>query len=141
MRIKRTALLLAALAVLLAGLCACRAEGNPLPEGMEEEALLSRGREMVRAIAGSDWETAWGLLRRDVGEGTSPEAIEEVVLKELEGAGVYKQIDSTLTTGQSSGGEDYGVCVFYCEYSKKKVLIRVAVDPEMEIIGFEVRKR
>lgn len=140
MRKKRIWLLLALLAA-LAGLCACRAEGNPLPEGMEEEALLARGREMVRALAGNDWEGAWGLLRQDVRESTSPETIGELVLAQLDGAGVYKQIDSTLTTGQSSDGEDYGVCVFYCEYSKKKVLIRVAVDPEMEIIGFEVKRR
>lgn len=140
MKLRRLALL-ALLAAALLGLCACRTEGNPLPEGMEEEALLSRGREMVRAIAGNDWEAAWGLLRRDVAEATSPEAIGELVLSQLDGAGVYKQIDSTFTTGQSSDGEDYGVCVFYCEYSKKKVLMRVAVDPEMEIIGFEVKKR
>lgn len=140
MRMKRIALLALA-ALLLAGLCACRVEGNPLPEGMEEEALLAKGREMVRALAGNDWEAAWGLLREDVREETSPEAIGELVQRQLDGAGAYKQIDSFLTTGQSSGGEDYGVCVFYCKYSKKKALIRVAVDPEMEIIGFEVKKR
>ena len=137
---KRIALLALA-ALLLAGLCACRVEGNPLPEGMEEEALLAKGREMVRALAGNDWEAAWGLLREDVREETSPEAIGELVQRQLDGAGAYKQIDSFLTTGQSSDGEDYGVCVFYCKYSKKKALIRVAVDPEMEIIGFEVKKR
>ena len=140
MRMKRIALLALA-ALLLAGLCACRVEGNPLPEGMEEEALLAKGREMVRALAGNDWEAAWGLLREDVREETSPEAIGELVQLQLDGAGAYKQIDSFLTTGQSSDGEDYGVCVFYCKYSKKKALIRVAVDPEMEIIGFEVKKR
>ena len=137
MKIRRAGLLLALLAALLLGLCACRVEGNPLPEGMDEEETLAKGREAVRAIAGNDWEGLWALLREE----TSPEAIGELVQRQLDGAGAYKQIDSYLATGQSSDGEDYGVCVFYCKYEKKKVLIRVAVDPEMEIIGFEVKKR
>lgn len=141
MKIRRAGLLLALLAALLLGLCACRVEGNPLPEGMDEEETLAKGREAVRAIAGNDWEGLWVLLREDVRESTSPEDIGTLILGQLDGAGVYKQIDSYLATGQSSDGEDYGVCVFYCKYEKKKVLIRVAVDPEMEIIGFEVKKR
>lgn len=141
MKLRRLALLLAVLAAALVGLCACKAEGNPLPAGMAEEDVLEKGREAVRAIAGNDWEGLWNLLREDVREGTSPEAIEELVLRQLDGAGVYKQIDSYLVTGQSSSGEDYGVGVFYCEYSKKKALIRVAVDMDLQVIGFEVKKR
>ena len=65
MKIRRAGLLLALLAALLLGLCACRVEGNPLPEGMDEEETLAKGREAVRAIAGNDWEGLWALLRED----------------------------------------------------------------------------
>ena len=125
MKIRRAGLLLALLAALLLGLCACRVEGNPLPEGMDEEETLAKGREAVRAIAGNDWEGLWALLREDVRESTSPEDIGTLILGQLDGAGVYKQIDSYLATGQSSDGEDYGVCVFYCKYEKKKALIQL----------------
>jgi hypothetical protein len=46
-----------------------------------------------------------------------------------------------MATGQSSDGEDYGVAVFYCEYSKKDVLVRLAFDPDYALIGLEIKKQ
>ncbi len=44
-----------------------------------------------------------------------------------------------MATGQSSNGERYGVAVFYCNYSKKNVMFRLAFDTSYELIGMEVR--
>ena len=100
--------------------------------GMGQEALLLR--------AGGDYEGVFGLLREDVAEALTAEDIRDLALRQLDGAGVYKQIESRMATGQSSDGEDYGVAVFYCEYSKKNVLFRLAFDTSYELIGLEVRK-
>ena len=115
-------------------------KGRPLPEGMDEAALLSKGQEVLLSLVGGDYEAVYGALRQDVAEGTSPEAIQTLALRQLDGAGVYKQIESRMATGQSSNGEDYGVAVLYCQFSKDDVLVRLAFDPDLALIGLEIKK-
>ena len=132
----RSAAVLALVVILLLSGC----QGKPLPAGMEEEELLRHGREVVALLAGGDYEAVYGLMREDVAAGASVEDIQNLVIQQTDGAGTYKQIDSTMTTGQSSNGESYGVAVFYCDYSKKDVLFRLAFDANYELIGMEVKK-
>ena len=107
---------------------------------MEEDRLLSAGREVLAALVSGDYETVCGMLRPDVAAEVSEEELRSLMLRQLDGAGVYKQIESSMVTGQSSDGEDYGVAVVYCKYSKKNVLFRLAFDTSYELIGLEVRK-
>lgn len=133
----RSAAVLALVVILLLSGC----QGKPLPSGMEEEELLRHGREVVALLAGGDYEAVYGLMREDVAAGASVEDIQNLVIQQTDGAGAYKQIDSTMTTGQSSNGESYGVAVFYCDYSKKDVLFRLAFDANYELIGMEIKKQ
>ena len=135
---KRTLFCLAGLflVILLAG-----CQGKPLPEGMDEDALLQKGQEVLLELVEGDYAAVYGQLREDVAESTSPEDIQSLVLRQLDGAGVYKQIESRMTTGQSSNGESYGVAVMYCQFSKDDVLVRLAFDPQMALIGLEVKKQ
>lgn len=134
---RRLTALLAVLVMLLLAAC----QGKPLPGGMEETALLDAGQEALLLLAGGDYGGVYGLLREDVAEALTAEDIRDLALRQLDGAGVYKQIESRMATGQSSDGEDYGVAVFYCEYSKKDVLVRLAFDPDYALIGLEVKKQ
>ena len=138
MRQKARSVAALALAVLL--LCGC--QGKPLPEGMDEETLLKNGREVAVLLAGGDYEGVRSRMREDGAGSASPAAedIQSLALRQLDGAGTYKQIDSAMATGQSSGGEEYGVAVLYCSYSKKNVLFRLAFDTNYELIGLEIRK-
>ena len=119
-------------------LCGCR--GNPLPVGMDEETLLKHGREAAVLLASGDYEEVLDRMREDVAAGVTVEEIQKLVIQQTDGAGVYKEIDSAMATGQSSDGETYGVAVIYCKYSKKNVLFRLAFDSDYELIGLEVRK-
>lgn len=134
---RRLTALLAVLVMLLLAAC----QGKPLPGGMEETALLDAGQEALLMLAGGDYGGVYGLLREDVAEALTAEDIRDLALRQLDGAGVYKQIESRMATGQSSDGEDYGVAVFYCEYSKKDVLVRLAFDPDYALIGLEIKKQ
>lgn len=119
-------------------LCGCR--GNPLPVGMDEETLQKHGREAAVLLASGDYEEVLGRMREDVAAGVTVEEIQKLVIQQTGGAGVYKEIDSAMATGQSSDGETYGVAVIYCKYSKKNVLFRLAFDTDYGLIGLEVRK-
>lgn len=135
---RRTAASLAALvlALLLAG-----CQGKPLPAGMEEAALLEEGRNVVLLLVGGDYEAVHAALRPDVAESVAAEDIQSLVLQQTDGVGVYKQIESSMTTGQSSNGEEFGVAVYYCQFAKKNVLFRIAFDTDMALIGLEVKKQ
>ncbi len=119
-------------------LCGC--QGKPLPAGMDEETLLQSGREVAVLLAGGDYEAVLDRMREDVAAGVTAEDIRNLVLRQTDGAGVYKEISSSMATGQSSDGESYGVAVLYCKYEKKNVLFRLAFDTNYELIGMEVKK-
>lgn len=136
---RRRAASLAALVMALLLLAGC--QGSPLPGGMEEEALLEAGRDVVLLLVGGDYEAVHAALRPDVAETVAAEDIQSLVLQQTDGAGVYKQIESSMVTGQSSGGEDYGVAVLYCEFDRKDAVFRLAFDPDYALIGLEVKQQ
>ena len=128
---------LAGLLILL--LCGC--EGNPLPAGMDEDALFSAGQEILLLVVDGDYDAVRAAFREDVAGTLTAADIEELAAKQLEGAGEYRQITDRMATGQSSGGEHYGVAVFYCDFTKDNVLFRLAFDPDMALIGMEIQKK
>lgn len=115
-------------------------QGKALPEGMSEDALLAAGREVMLLVVQGDYEAVLEAFRADVRETLTTEDIQSLALNQLDGAGVYKQIEKSMTTGQSSDGEDYGVAVLYCEFSEKDVLFRLAFDPDMALIGMDIQQ-
>lgn len=135
---RRKAQRLAAALLVLLLLTGC--QGKPLPSGMDGETLLQHGREVVILLTAGDYEAVREQLREDVAAGVTAEDIRSLVLRQADGAGVYKEISSSMVTGQSSDGESYGVAVFYCKYEKKNVLFRLAFDARYELIGMEVTR-
>ncbi len=137
---KRLWLLLAVLSALFL-LAGCRVSGNPLPEGMEEETVLERGREVVALLNSGDYQEVYDLLREDARETSSPEAIQSYMEERLDKAGAYKSEDETMTTGQKikDTGEEYGTAVLYCKHEKKSMIYRIAYSADMELMGIEIK--
>lgn len=135
--------LLAALLLvpLLLALCACG--GRPLPEGMEEGALLDAGREVVTQLNGGDWQGVYDKLRADGRETTSPEAIQAYMEDILDKAGAYVSETGSLATGQTlkATGEKYGTAVLTGRHEKANVLYRIAFSADMELMGLEVKAK
>ena len=127
--------------LLLALLPGCKVSGHPLPEGMEEDAVLDAGREIVALLNGGDWQEVYDLLRSDARETSSPETIQSYMEERLDKAGAYKSETEVMTTGQTlkDTGEEYGTAVIYCKHEKKSVMYRVAYSVDMELMGIEAR--
>ena len=140
---KKRLLLPAAVLACLLLLSGCKVSGNPLPQGMEEETVLSRGREVVALLNGGDWQEVYDLLRDDARETSSPEAIRDYMQERLDRAGAYKSEDEAMATGQKlkDTGEEYGTAVLYCKHEKKSMMYRVAYSTDMELMGIEVKVR
>ena len=140
---KRKIALLLVLAGLLALLSGCKVSGHPLPEGMEEETVLSEGREVVALLNSGDWQEVYDSLRSDAQETSSPEAIQSYMDERLDKAGAYKSEDEAMATGQKikATGEEYGTAVFYCKHKKKSVIYRIAYSIDMELMGIQITVR
>ena len=136
MKKRRTGLLLLA-ACLLALILLAGCEGKPLPDGMDEETLLSAGQEVVDLLMEGDYQQVYDRFRDDIQSQLTVDNVKNLMETETQDAGDFKKVKDTLATG-SSQGEDHGIAVIYCEYSKKNVRFRVAFDPNMELIGLEI---
>ena len=137
---KRLWLLLVVLSALFL-LAGCKVSGNPLPEGMEEETVLERGREVVALLNSGDYQAVYDLLREDARETSSPEAIQSYMEERLDKAGAYKSEDEAMATGQKikDTGEEYGTAVLYCKHEKKSMIYRIAYSADMELMGIEIK--
>ena len=137
MKKRTTALVLALLACL--ALTAC--QGEPLPAGMDEETLIAQGRKTARMLAGGEYDAVAALVREDLRETITADSLRDLMLRQTEGAGAYRQVEDAMATGQTANGESFGVAVLYCEYTEDSVLFRLAFDPDMALIGLEVKKQ
>ena len=119
-------------------LTGCRSK--PLPEGMDADALVTSGREVLLLLVEGEYEAVHEMLREDQRALFTAEDIRDVVTKQLDGAGEYKQIEDHMTTGSTINNERYGIAVFYCDFSEEDVLIRVSFDPQMQLVGFALEQ-
>ena len=133
---RRAAALAAGLCVLMLASC----KGKPLPDGMEEDAVLAAGEAVVQQLTDGDYSAVLAQFRSDIREGLTAEQIQTQVETATEKAGQYRKLDDTLVTGRQEP-EPHGIAVISCKYTKDSVMFRVAFDPEMELIGLEVSKR
>ena len=66
-RIKVLGLVLSA--ALLLGLLSGCGTGQPIPDGMDEQALLDAGRQVVELMQAGEYETVVSMLREDIRRG------------------------------------------------------------------------
>ena len=138
---KRTAAVVLAGVLCALTLCGCKTSGNPLPEGMEEEIVLTQGREVVALLNDGDYGAVYDQMRDDAQQASSQEDVQRYMETVLEEAGAYEKESEAMATGQTldSTGEEYGTAVFYCQHEKKDVLYRIAYDQSMELMGLEIK--
>lgn len=124
-------------------LCSCTVKGNPLPEGMDESAVLAAGEEIVNKLNASQWQAVYDQLREDVKPTTSPEAIQAHIESVLNEVGPFKSVEETMATGQTvkETGEPYATAVLYCEHEKDQAMYRIAFSADMELIGLQITEQ
>ena len=125
-------------------LCSCTVEGNPLPAGMDETAVLAAGEEIVHDLNDGNWQEIYDLLRDDAKTATgSPDAIRAHMEHVLEKVGTFEKLETSMATGQTvkETGEKYATAVFYCRHAKNQAMYRIAFSTDLELIGLQVTKQ
>ena len=126
--------LAAVLLVILAG-----GRGNELPDGMDEDKVSSAGLAVMSQLTKGEYEEVYDALREDVREQTSADDIKKMMDAATEGRGSFKKVKDSMVTGVTDAEEVHGIAVIRAKYDKKSVIFRIAFDPEMNLIGLDVR--
>ena len=130
--------LLASLALLLAlALNGCK--GNRLPDGMDEDKVVSSGISVMRQLADGKYEEVYDSLREDLREQTSADDIKKMMDAATEGRGSFKKVKDSMVTGVTDADEPHAIAVIGAKYDRKSVVFRIAFDTEMNLIGLDVR--
>ena len=122
-----------ALTVMLAG-CSSQEEAEPLPQGMDTETVLTAGEAVLDRLLEGDYEAVYESFREDIRADLTAQSVQDLVEPVFQEAGDYQELKSAQVTG-STEGEEHGIAQLLCIFSQEKVSIRVAFDPDMELIG------
>ena len=130
-----------AVLMLLALCTACAVKGKDLPKGMEEEAVLSAGLGVMDQLVSGEYDKVYEALRSDVREATSAAALQALMNTATDGLGGPKEVTDTMVTGATDTDEPHAIAVIRRKYEKKSVYFRIAFDPDMELIGLDIKKK
>ena len=130
--------LIASLAMLLL-LVLSGCKGNKLPDGMDEDKVSRAGLSVMSQLTKGEYEEVYDALREDVRAQTSADDIESMMERATEGRGSFKKVKDSMVTGVTNTEEVHGIAVIRAKYDKKSVIFRIAFDPEMNLIGLDVR--
>lgn len=130
--------LIASLAMLLL-LVLSDCKGNKLPDGMDEDEVSRAGLSVMSQLTKGEYEEVYDALREDVRAQTSADDIESMMEHATEGRGHFKKVKDSMVTGVTNTEEVHGIAVIRAKYDKKSVIFRIAFDPEMNLIGLDVR--
>lgn len=114
---------------------------NPFRRGWTRRPSSPRGGKRRGCWPGGEYDAVAALVREDLRETITADSLRDLMLRQTEGAGAYRQVEDAMATGQTANGESFGVAVLYCEYTEDSVLFRLAFDPDMALIGLEVKKQ
>lgn len=112
----------------------------PLPEGMDEDAIVADAKQAVDALNARDWAafngyfTDFDLSEEDWAGSFDP------ILDEL---GAFEDYGNIATTGYSEEVSDsdevqYGLVLLTCNYENGKKVYQVTFDIDSELVGFHV---
>ena len=130
--------LIASLAMLLL-LVLSGCKGNKLPDGMDEDKVSRAGLSVMSQLTKGEYEEVYDALREDVRAQTSADDIKKMMDAATEGRGSFKKVKDSMVTGVTNTEEVHGIAVIRAKYDKKSVIFRIAFDPEMNLIGLDVR--
>ena len=114
--------------------------GNPLPEGMDEDALIVAGRGVITQLNDGDFEDISASFREDERETISADDIKTMMVDGIGDAGAYEKEGKSLATGDVNEATDehYGIAVIIVDHEEDAILYRIAFDAEMTLIGMSV---
>ena len=132
---KRRIAALSALVLSLLLLAGCaQEEATPLPDTMDQEAVLAAGEEVLNQLLAGEYEAVYETFRDDIRADLTVEEVQNLVEPVFQEAGDFEKIESAGAEG-SAEGEEHAIAEFRLNCAEEDVLFNAAFDLEMELIG------
>ena len=135
---KKRLLMIPALAlVCVLGLTGCTQKRGPVPEGVDEDALLEASRAVMDQLIAGEYQAVRDQLREDIRAGVTVEDVAEIMDPVLEESGTFQSVEETVTHG-SEEEEPLAAVDFQCSFSEEEVSFRIVFDADLVLTGFSV---
>jgi hypothetical protein len=112
-----------------------------LADSYDENAVISRAKEVVEVINTHDYDAIQAELRDDLEDDLTSDQLKAAWDKTLTDAGDFKDYKSITTVGQKSKstGEDYAQVVLVCNYENATLIYTIIMDANLEIVGMYLK--
>lgn len=142
MRLRRRLLALTLALGLLLLLGGCRSQKSqrlPLPEGMEETAVIEQAIGIAEQLGKGEYDAVYAQLRPDVAKGLTVEDVAGLMPEKL---GEWTGVTGSSASGQTdeSTGEAYAVATLTCRFADGRCVVQIGIDTEGNLIGLRVQK-
>ena len=130
-------LFLVPILLLCCGLFLTGCSTQPIPEGVDESALLEAGRDVLDLLLAEDYQAVYDRLREDIRADVTVDDVAAVMDPVLEEAGAFQSVEESSTYGDNED-EPLAAAEFLCVFAESEVRFRVVFDLEMNLTGFAV---
>lgn len=108
-----------------------------LPAGLSEDQLKTTATSALNAFNTEDFDTLNQLFREDLQPTITTENLQSAYAQITEQAGIFEKINSkTVGSQKDNNGEEYGVVILSCKYSKATLNCIVSFDNSGNLVGF-----
>ncbi|MBO5917645.1 MAG: hypothetical protein J6Q14_02630 [Oscillospiraceae bacterium] len=136
----------ACLGLLMAMLLSGCASEIPIPEDMDEQALLAAGQEVFDLLIADEFETICDRIRDDIVTQVeiTPEKIQKQMDVDEQQYGKLKKVKETWTSGvpadEEAKIEEHVIAWFECEYAEQRLVYGFSFDLDLNLIGMSVNR-
>ena len=130
------------MAMLLSG---CASE-TPIPENIDEQALLAAGQEVFDLLIADEFETICDRIRDDIVTQVeiTPEKIQKQMDVDEQQYGKLKKVNEIWTSGvpadEESNIEEHVIVWYECQYQEQRLVYGFSFDLDLNLIGMSVNR-
>ncbi len=145
MRLKKWTLV-AGLGLLMAMLLSGCASETPIPEDVDEQALLAVGQEAFDLLIADEFETLCDRIRDDIVTQVevTPEKIQKQMDVDEQQYGKLKKVKEIWTSGvpadEESKIEEHVIVWYECQYEEQRLVYGFSFDLDLNLIGMSVNR-
>lgn len=136
---KKTIIIVLLLALAVAAFVFIRSALNSskLADIYNEDAVISRAKEVIDVINTHDYEAINAELRADLQEKLPADSLMTSLDSILTNAGAFEKYTTVVTAGQKSKstGEDYAVVILVCAYENSNLTFTISMDKDLQIVS------
>lgn len=114
--------------------------GSPLPEGVDEEAVISSAKEIVTQISNREYEMVVEKLDDQMKQTLDADGMQEAFGANLDRLGKLESFQSEAAAGGTSSEiGDYSTVALVCKYENGKAVYTISIDLDGKICGLYMK--